>query len=238
MERKTFIKSLALVTGGLAMTKVSSAASYLRSLPDTGTRMPAVFIGHGSPMNALEENLFTRQWAALTADIPTPKAILCVSAHWETKGTKVTAMKAPRQIYDMRGFPQELYDYKYPAPGSPDVAAEVQRMVLKTKVEADHSWGLDHGTWSVLAHMYPQANIPCFQLSLNSTRDLQYHYDLAAELAPLRDKGVLIVGSGNIVHNLRMMTMNNSLPFQWAKAFDDEVKARIIDRDREIGFIG
>ena len=142
-------------------------------------------------------------------------------------------MDTPRQIYDMYGFPKELYDYKYPAPGSPEFAAAVQETVVKAQIEADHSWGLDHGTWSVLAHMYPEANIPCFQLSLNTTRDMQYHYDLAAQLAPLRDKGVLIVGSGNIVHNLRMMSMNNSLPYAWAKEFDDEVKARIAERDHK-----
>lgn len=191
--------------------------------------MPALFIGHGSPMNAIEDNLFTRQWRTLTADIPTPKAVLCVSAHWETTGTKVAAMESPRMIYDMYGFPKELYEVKYPCAGSPEMAKAVQEAVVKAQIEADHTWGLDHGTWSIMAHMYPEANIPCFQLSLNKTRDLQHHYDVAAELAPLRDKGVLIVGSGNIVHNLRMISMNNSLPYEWAQNFDQKVKALIND---------
>lgn len=215
------------------MTKLSTAASYLNKLPDTGTRMPAVFVGHGNPMNALESHRFTEQWATLAREMPTPKAILCVSAHWETIGTKVTAMKAPRQIYDMTGFPQELYDFNYPVPGSPEFAALTQETVLKARIEADHSWGIDHGTWSVLAHMYPKADIPCFQLSLDKRRDLQYHYDLAAELAPLREKGVLIIGSGNIVHNLRTLSMDNSLPYVWAKRFDDKVASLITDGNHQ-----
>lgn len=195
-------------------------SNFLNSLTEDGNRMPVLFMGHGSPMNAIENNAYTEGWKSLMKDIPTPKAILVISAHWESKGTKVVAVDKPKLIYDMYGFPKELYDVKYPVDGAPELAKEISENVKFTEIGLDHEWGLDHGAWSILVHMYPDASIPCFQLSLNYTRDMQWHYDLAKELSYLRKKGVLIVGSGNIVHNLRYMAYMNSKPFDWALEFD------------------
>lgn len=182
--------------------------------------MPVLFIGHGSPMNAIEENEFVRGWRTIGEKLPRPAAILCVSAHWETKGTFVTAMEKPRTIHDFGGFPKELYGVQYPAPGSPGLASETNKMINKTEVGLDYQWGLDHGCWSVVKNLYPAADIPVFQLSLDHSKEPQYHYNLAKELAPLRNKGVLIIGSGNIVHNLRLVAwdrMNEpEYGFDWA----------------------
>jgi len=206
----------------MSVSNLSSMAKSLEGLADNGNLMPVLFMGHGNPMNAIEDNAYTKSWAELTKTLPTPRAILCISAHWETRGTKVTAMKTPRTIYDFGGFPPELSEVKYNCPGAPALAAEVVSQIKKTRVELDHEWGLDHGTWSVLARMYPNADIPCFQMSLDRTRDLQYHYDLAKELAFLRKKGVLIIGSGNIVHNLRYAFIDpEKPPYDWAIEFDD-----------------
>jgi len=172
--------------------------------------MPVLFVGHGSPMNAIEDNQFSRTWRAVGQALPRPKAVLCVSAHWETAGTHVTAMPAPRTIYDFGGFPRPLYEAKYPAPGSAWLAEETQKAVQKTQVGLDMAWGLDHGCWSILKPMFPAADIPVIQLSLDYTQPAQYHYELAKELADLRRKGVLILGSGNIVHNLRRVVLPNS----------------------------
>jgi 4,5-DOPA dioxygenase extradiol len=174
--------------------------------------MPALFIGHGSPMNAVEDNEFSRTWAEVGKSLPTPKAILCISAHWETTGTQVTAMKQPKTIHDFYGFPQELYDKRYPAPGSPELARLVQATVRQVHVRLDYDWGLDHGTWSVLCWMFPQADIPVVQLSLDRTREPAFHYELGKELATFRDKGILIVGSGNMVHNLRHVMWHTDFP--------------------------
>lgn len=195
-------------------------SNFFNTLPDDGNLMPVLFMGHGSPMNAIENNRFTEGWKSLMKDIPTPKAVLVISAHWESQGTKVLAVDKPKLIYDMYGFPKELYEVKYPVDGAPELAREISETVTLTPIGLDHDWGLDHGAWSVLVHLYPDASIPCFQLSLNYTRDLQWHYDLAKELSYLRRKGVLIVGSGNIVHNLRYMAYMNSKPFDWALEFD------------------
>ncbi|MBI3133037.1 MAG: 4,5-DOPA dioxygenase extradiol [Bacteroidetes bacterium] len=220
MNRRTFIALSSLTGAGLILNHTTMGSNFLNSLTEDGNRMPVLFMGHGSPMNAIENNAYTEGWKSLMKDIPTPKAILVISAHWESKGTKVVAVDKPKLIYDMYGFPKELYDVKYPVDGAPELAKEISENVKFTEIGLDHEWGLDHGAWSILVHMYPDASIPCFQLSLNYTRDMQWHYDLAKELSYLRKKGVLIVGSGNIVHNLRYMAYMNSKPFDWALEFD------------------
>jgi 4,5-DOPA dioxygenase extradiol len=195
-------------------------------------RMPVLFVGHGSPMNALEDNEFSRAWIAMGKSLPTPKAILCVSAHWETKGTQTTAMEKPRTIYDFYGFPPELYAKSYPAPGSPDLVKRILNLTGKEKISPDLSWGLDHGTWSVLARMFPKAEIPVVQLSLDVDINAQGHYDLGHILKPLRDEGILILGSGNIVHNLRMVVFED-IAYDWAEEFDGKVKHWILDGNHE-----
>jgi len=220
MNRRTFIALSSLTGAGLILNHTTMGSTFLNTLVEDGNTMPVLFMGHGSPMNAIENNSFTQGWKNMVKDIPTPKAILVISAHWESKGTKILAVDKPKLIYDMYGFPQALYDVKYPAAGAPELAKEISEHVKFTEVGLDHEWGLDHGAWSILVHMYPDASIPSFQLSLNYTRDLQWHYDLAKELNYLRKKGVLIVGSGNIVHNLRYMAYAYEKPLDWALEFD------------------
>ncbi|MGA2503917.1 MAG: 4,5-DOPA dioxygenase extradiol [Anaerolineales bacterium] len=195
-------------------------------------RMPLLFVGHGSPMNAIEENEFSRSWISIGKTMPTPKAILCVSAHWESRGTQITAMEKPRTIYDFYGFPPELYAKNYPAPGSPELAGRIIELVGADEIAPDLTWGLDHGTWSVLVRMFPNANIPVVQLSLDVAKIAQKHYDLGRQLKPLRDEGILILGSGNIVHNLRMVVFED-IAYDWARAFDGMVKQWILDEDHE-----
>jgi len=188
--------------------------------------MPAAFIGHGSPMNALDTNRYTAAWQAFGRSVPRPRAILVVSAHWYINATAVTAMARPRTIHDFYGFPPELYEVGYPAPGLPALVDEVAEIVQPTWVGADQdSWGIDHGTWSVLLHAFPDADIPVVQLSINAEQPLEYHLDLGARLAPLRERGVLVLGSGNIVHNLRVMSpaLHDS-GFDWAARFDDAAR--------------
>ncbi len=195
------------------------------------TRLPAVFFGHGSPLNALEQNRFTDAWRHIGTALPKPKAILCVSAHWMTRGTAVTAMDKPRTIHDFSGFPQELFEVQYPAPGSPHLAAGVRELLAPVEVQLDQSWGLDHGTWSVLKQVYPDAHVPVVQLSLDANQPPQYHYDLGARLAPLRDEGVLIVGSGNVVHNLgRIQWAEDARPYDWATRFNEKARAHLAAR--------
>ena len=191
-------------------------------------KMPVLFLGHGSPMNAIEENEFVAGFRKLGQEIEKPKAILCISAHWETQGTFVTAMENPRTIHDFGGFPKALFEQQYPAPGSPDLAQQTQQGITKAEVELDHKWGLDHGAWTVIKHLYPDADVPVVQLSLDRRKDAQYHYDLAKELDFLRSKGILIVGSGNMVHNLREVAWNklneDDYAFDWAREASQKMK--------------
>lgn len=208
----------------------------LKELTNSGKRtgkLPVLFLGHGSPMNAIEENQFVQGFRKVSAEIEKPSAILCISAHWETRGTFVTAMKHPRTIHDFSGFPAALYDVRYSAPGSPKIAEETKKLVKKTKVESDKNWGLDHGAWSVIKHMYPNADVPVIQMSLDYTKPADFHYELAKELAMLRERGVLIVGSGNMVHNLRMVAWDrindDGYGYDWALEAMEKMQNFILD---------
>jgi len=198
-------------------------------------KMPVLFVGHGSPMNAIEENEFSLGWRAIAKSIPEPEAILCISAHWETRGTWVTAMEHPRTIHDFSGFPRSLFLVEYPAPGSPQLASETKQLIRETDIGLDDTWGLDHGTWSVIRNFFPDANIPVIQLSLDHFQKPQKHFDLAKELIKLRDRGVLIVGSGNMVHNLGLVAWDRlneiGYGFDWALEANDKMKKFIMEDD-------
>ncbi len=196
-------------------------------------KLPALVVGHGSPMNAIEDNEFSRAWAEVGRSLPRPEAILCVSAHWETSGTQVTAMETPRTIHDFSGFPRELNEYRYPAPGSPALAGLVRETLAgSAPVALDQTWGLDHGTWSVLTRMYPQADLPIVQLSLDQTRPPADHYRIGQALRPLRRRGVLIVGSGNVVHNLGLARFDlEGRAYDWAAEFDETLRRLIAAGD-------
>ena len=227
MQRKQFLKTSAFSLIAMQLKDFTQQFSE-----EEDTRMPALFVGHGNPMNALEDNEFSRGWAAQGQMLPAPKAILCISAHWLTKGTRVAAIEKPETIHDFGGFPQSLFDVQYPAPGAPEMAKATSELITSTKVELDYEWGLDHGCWSVLNKMYPAANIPVYQLSIDYYQPPQYHYDLAAQLTALRKKGVLIMGSGNIVHNLRLFTWSDTA-FDWAVEFDTMIKGCIEKGDHK-----
>ena len=285
MNRKNFIT---LLSGGIAMASIQPFYDWTKGLGEEEEKMPVLFIGHGSPMNAIEDNIFSKRWQQMGKEIPTPKAVVVVSAHWLTKGTMVTAMPNPKTIHDFGGFPQALFDVQYPAPGSPELATEIQKLITNPAVELDHDWGLDHGTWSVVKHMYPNADIPVLQLSIDYYKPAAYHYELATEiqklitnpaveldhdwgldhgtwsvvkhmypnadipvlqlsidyykpaayhyelakqLLSLRKKGVLIIGSGNMVHNLRMVAWDKlnepEYGFDWALEMNDIFKNKI-----------
>lgn len=218
----------------MSLTSLRSLTDDLRTHDRT---MPILFVGHGSPMNGIEDNDFSRRWKDIGKELPVPEAVLVISAHWLTKGTHVTAMEHPRTIHDFGGFPRALYEVNYPAPGSPALAEETRKTIASTEVQLDHDWGLDHGTWSVVRHMYPEANIPVLQLSIDYDQPPRYHYELARELASLRKKGVLIVGSGNMVHNLRRIAWDkldeNEYGFDWALEMNDIFKKSILERKHD-----
>jgi 4,5-DOPA dioxygenase extradiol len=221
MHRRSFLKTSGLL-GLFSMSGLSSLRALSNHLSPSG-RMPVLFIGHGSPMNAIEDNEYHKSWQQLGKALPHPQAILSISAHWVTEGTGVTAMSQPRTIHDFGGFPKELFAQQYPAPGTPELAKLTQQLVTQSHVHADDQWGLDHGTWSVLLPMYPAADIPVFQLSLDYNQPTGYHYEIGRELSKLRDKGVLIIGSGNLVHNLRTVDWyNTGKIYDWATEFDNK----------------
>ncbi|MFP5040459.1 4,5-DOPA dioxygenase extradiol [Parasediminibacterium sp. JCM 36343] len=232
MERKDFLNS---IIGFTAMNRLSTFKNYTDNLSEQDQEMPVLFIGHGSPMNAIEENEFSLGWKEVAKTIPKPKAILCISAHWETNGTFVTAMERPKTIHDFGGFPKALFDVNYPAPGSKWLAEETKQIVTTTKVGLSESWGLDHGSWSVLKHLYPAADVPVIELSLDYTKDTQYHYNLAKQLAGLRKKGVLIIGSGNMVHNFNFARFDtgglSAFGLDWAIEANHDFKKLIMEND-------
>ena len=232
MKRRSFIGSVFMLLFAVKAMK-SEEISQLLTFGENTPRMPVLFVGHGSPMNAIEENEFVQGWRNLGKTLPRPKAILVVSAHWETRGTYVTATQKPTTIHDFGGFPKALYDVQYPAPGSPDLAHEAKQIVTKTSVGLDEKWGLDHGAWSVVRRIYPEADIPVIEFSLDYTQGPQYHYELAQQLSALRNKGVLIIGSGNLVHNLRMVAWDKvnlaEYGYDWAITANNKFKQLIQD---------
>jgi 4,5-DOPA dioxygenase extradiol len=227
VNRKDFLQLIALLPFASSAMNINSLQQYASQLPNTPV-MPVLFLGHGSPMNAIEKNEFSMGWINIVKNIPKPAAILCVSAHWETKGTFVTAAEMPATIHDFGGFPKELFAVQYPAPGSITLANATKEMVTAIEVGLDQKWGLDHGSWSLLKHLYPKADVPVVQLSLDYTKPPQYHYDLAKQLSALRRKGILIIGSGNMVHNLRMLNWQQpETGFDWAVEVNEKLKGFI-----------
>ena len=216
------------------MSSLSTFNKFTNDLKKQDYLMPVLFVGHGSPMNGIEDNEFSQRWTQMGKEIPKPTAVLVISAHWFSKGTRITAMDFPETIHDFGGFPQALFDVQYPAPGNPALAIETAELIHSAHVELDHDWGLDHGAWTVVRHMYPEAKIPVLQLSIDYTKPPQYHYDLAKELYGLRKKGVLIIGSGNMVHNLRMVSwskINENYGYDWALQMNDTFKKLITSGD-------
>jgi len=217
------------------MRNLSSFNTFTQNLKDQESLMPVLFIGHGSPMNGIEDNQFSQRWRKMAEEIPTPSAVLVISAHWLSQGTRITAMDFPKTIHDFGGFPQALFEVQYPAPGDRKLAEETVSLITSTQVELDHDWGLDHGTWTIVRHMYPEAEIPVLQLSIDYTRGPKYHFELAKELTGLRKKGVLIIGSGNMVHNLRMMAWDKinepEFGYDWVLELNEKFKKHIVEEN-------
>lgn len=217
------------------MVSLQPFYNWSRDLKETDIKLPVLFIGHGSPMNGIQDNEFSRTWSRFGKEIPKPKAVLVVSAHWLTNGTHITAMPQPKTIHDFGGFPQALFDVQYPAKGHPELAKFTTSLITSTKVGLDHDWGLDHGTWTIVRHMYPNADIPVLQLSIDYNKPAQYHFELAKELYSLRSKGVLIIGSGNMVHNLSMVAWDKlnepEYGYDWAVEMNELFKEKISNRD-------
>lgn len=236
MRRKRFLQALSILPIAGVVMKLNDLYKASQEM-DATEKMPVLFLGHGSPMNAIEENEFVNGFRKVGASFKKPKAILCISAHWETKGTLVTAMEKPTTIHDFGGFPQALFDVQYPAPGSPELAQQTKEIVSKADIGLDQKWGLDHGAWSVIKHLYPNADVPVIQMSLDYTLSPQFHYELAKELSRLREKGILIIGSGNMVHNLRMIAWDklntDSYGFDWALEASDKMKKAILNKDHQ-----
>lgn len=230
MNRRQVIPLLSLsLIGGYLYQRFG----FMKETKTTNQKMPIVFIGHGSPMNAIESNVYTEMQKQLGKNLPKPKAILVISAHWMTKGSWVTGMEKPKTIHDFYGFPKELFEQQYPAPGDPGLANNLHQKIQNPSIIIDHNeWGLDHGTWSVLTHMFPDANIPVVQLSLDMSKPPEYHFELGKQISYLREQGILIIGSGNIVHNLRTMNWKkDAAALDWAEQFDNWVKEKLNERD-------
>jgi 4,5-DOPA dioxygenase extradiol len=236
MKRRSFISAVTLSPFALTAMDLKDLRSLSNEFSPSD-KMPVLFVGHGSPMNGIENNSFSQTWKDLPKQFPKPSAVLCISAHWLTRGTLITAMDHPKTIHDFGGFPEPLYQVNYPAPGNSTLAQETAQLIKTTQVGLDHDWGLDHGAWTVIRHMYPDANIPVLQLSIDYNKPASYHYELAKELAVLRNKGVLILGSGNMVHNLRMVAWDKinapGFGFDWAIEMNDLFKQKIADSDHQ-----
>ncbi|AEA43117.1 4,5-DOPA dioxygenase extradiol [Fluviicola taffensis] len=232
MKRQTFVKGM---LGFAALSGLTSVGSLGKILNEEDYTYPVLFIGHGSPMNGIEDNHFSQQWKKEVEHLPNPKVVLVISAHWLTNGTYVTAMEKPQTIHDFGGFPDELFAVQYPSPGSPEWAQQTKSAVTSITIGLDHEWGLDHGTWTVVRHMYPAAEIPVIQLSIDYNKPAEYHYALAQELKSLRKKGVLIIGSGNMVHNLRMVAWDKlntpNFGFDWAIEANETFNKYILERN-------
>lgn len=235
INRLNFLKTLGLSTLSIPMMTTFNKLEHLTQVFENTERMPVLFLGHGSPMNAIEDNTFVTEFKKQGKQLSKPKAIICVSAHWETQGTFVTAMENPKTIHDFGGFPQALYNVQYPAPGSPELANEVKKLIVpENTIHLDDQWGLDHGAWTVIKHLFPDADVPIIQLSLDYTKPAQYHYELAQQLKKLRHKGVLIVSSGNIVHNLSKIAwhkLSEPYAYDWAIEANNKVKQWILEGD-------
>ena len=236
MDRSEFLRRLAILPITAAAMKLGELGALAETFAPT-EKMPVLFLGHGSPMNAIEENEFVQGFRSVAAGLPKPRAILCVSAHWETRGTFVTAMPNPPTIHDFGGFPKALFDVQYPAPGSPTLARETKALVRKTEVGLDDKWGLDHGAWSVIKHLYPKADVPVIQMSLDHYQTPEYHYELARELSSLRRKGIIIIGSGNMVHNLGMVAWDKlnavDYAYDWAREASEKMNRFILEGDHQ-----